>query len=26
MRVTSKKLRASANGQDCTLRMPGVCN
>lgn len=26
MRVESKKLRASARGQDCTLRLPGVCN
>lgn len=26
MRVTSKKLRASANGQDCSVRTPGVCN
>lgn len=26
MRVVSKKLRDSARGQDCTLRIPGVCN
>lgn len=26
MKVESKKLRASARGQDCTLRLPGVCN
>ncbi|MER2105083.1 MAG: nuclease domain-containing protein, partial [Pseudomonas atacamensis] len=26
MRVSSKKLRASANGQECTVRMPGICN
>lgn len=26
MRVTSKKLRASANGQDCTVRLPDTCN
>lgn len=26
MRVTSRKLRASANGQDCTVRLPGTCN
>jgi hypothetical protein len=26
MRVTSKKLRASANGQECTVRLPGICN
>lgn len=26
MRVVSKKLRDSARGQDCTLRLPGVCN
>lgn len=25
-RVHSKKLRDSARGQDCTLRIPGVCN
>ena len=24
--MTSKKLRASANGQDCTVRLPGTCN
>ena len=26
MKVASKKLRASANGQDCAVRMPGICN
>lgn len=26
MRVVSKKLRDSARGEDCTLRLPGVCN
>jgi len=26
MRVVSKKLRDSARGQDCTLRIPGVCS
>lgn len=26
MRVSSKKLRASANGQECTVRLPGTCN
>ena len=26
MRVVSKKLRDSARGQDCTLRIPGICN
>lgn len=26
MRVISKKLRDSAKGQDCTLRIPGVCS
>ena len=26
MKIESTKLRASARGQDCTLRMPGVCN
>lgn len=26
MKVESKKLRASARRQDCTLRLPGVCN
>lgn len=26
MRVVSKKLRDSARGQDCTVRIPGVCN
>ena len=26
MRVSSKKLRASANGRECTVRMPGICN
>lgn len=25
-RIVSKKLRDSARGQDCTLRIPGVCN
>ncbi|WP_295460481.1 nuclease domain-containing protein [uncultured Pseudomonas sp.] len=25
-RVQSKKLRDSARGQDCTLRIPGICN
>jgi hypothetical protein len=26
MRVISQKLRDSARGQDCTLRIPGVCS
>ncbi|WP_339450364.1 nuclease domain-containing protein [Pseudomonas sp. EA_5y_Pfl2_R50] len=26
MRVSSKKLRNSAQGQDCTVCMPGTCN
>jgi len=26
MRVISPQLRASARGQDCTLRIPGVCS
>ena len=26
MKVVSKKIRNSARGQDCTLRIPGVCN
>lgn len=26
MRIISTKLRESARGQDCTLRIPGVCN
>lgn len=26
MRVISQKLRDSARGKDCTLRIPGVCN
>ena len=26
MRIVSKKLRDSARGQDCTVRIPGVCN
>lgn len=26
MRVISTKLRNSAKGQDCTLRLPGTCN
>ncbi|BBI46989.1 hypothetical protein KPSA1B_105772 [Pseudomonas syringae pv. actinidiae] len=26
MRMTSKKLRASAKGQDCTVRIPAICN
>jgi len=26
MRVVSKKVRDSARGQDCTVRLPGVCN
>ncbi len=26
MRVISQKLRDSARGQDCTLRLPGICN
>ncbi len=26
MGVVSQKLRASARGQECTLRIPGVCN
>ncbi|MHB1403840.1 MAG: nuclease domain-containing protein [Thiobacillus sp.] len=25
-RIVSKKLRDSARGQDCTLRLPGVCS
>lgn len=25
-RIVSKKLRDSARGQSCTLRLPGVCN
>lgn len=25
-RIRSNALRASARGQDCTLRLPGVCN
>lgn len=26
MKVESKKIRAAARGQDCTVRLPGVCN
>ncbi|MCU7217555.1 DUF1364 domain-containing protein [Pseudomonas sp. VE 196-7] len=26
MRVSSRKLRASANGQECTVRIPDICN
>ena len=26
MRIVSQKLRDSAQGKDCTLRLPGVCN
>jgi len=26
MKIVSKALRNSARGQDCTLRIPGVCN
>lgn len=26
MKVESKKIRAEARGQDCTVRMVGVCN
>lgn len=26
MKVVSKKLRDSARGKDCTLRVPGICN
>ncbi len=26
MKVSSNKLRASARGKDCTVRMPGACN
>lgn len=26
MKVVSKKIRNSARGQDCALRIPGVCN
>lgn len=26
MRVISQKLRDSANGQECTIRLPGICN
>lgn len=26
MRVSSEKLRATADGQECTVRMPGICN
>ncbi|WP_223528355.1 nuclease domain-containing protein [Pseudomonas sp. A-RE-23] len=26
MRISSKRLRASANGQECTVRIPGICN
>lgn len=25
-RIVSKKLRDSARGRDCTVRLPGVCN
>lgn len=26
MKVVSKKVRESARGQDCTVRIPGTCN
>lgn len=26
MRIVSKKVRDSARGQDCTVRIPGACN
>ena len=26
MKIVSKKIRDSARGKDCTLRLPGVCN
>ena len=26
MRISSKKLRDSARGQECTVRLPGICN
>lgn len=26
MKVESKKIRAAARGQDCTVRLPGICN
>ena len=26
MKVESKKYREAARGQDCTLRLPGICN
>lgn len=26
MRVVSKRVRESARGQDCTVRIPGACN
>lgn len=26
MKISSKKLRESARGQDCAVRLPGVCN
>ena len=26
MTITSKKLRASARGRECSVRLPGVCN
>lgn len=26
MRIVSKKLRDSARGQECTVRLPGICN
>jgi len=26
VRIISTKLRESARGQDCTLRIPGICN
>ena len=26
MKIVSKKIRNSARGQECTLRLPGICN
>lgn len=26
MKIVSKKIRGSAKGQDCTLRLTGICN
>ena len=26
MKIASKKVRDSARGKDCTVRMPGICN